>query len=590
MGKKHGSKGDAIIPMDNGFQLSTPDGYHFHQSSQHAKTAPCAYCTKERNKDADSKNRKHRRLVRTRLNSPIVVRLQDAIKVSVKGKGKATTTSKSGNAFIISHDEDVVCKKETVSLNNSFASTPTEKSEFSIPKVEKNFNSFLSAIEKAHLKDDSIIPTASGNLVDFADDSKDNNKNNVLNNRIKCQNSITEKSSKRGLDTIDNIELICNDLSSKNSVAESESEDSEPSESSSVISSSDGSVSDSDISSTTDSLPDELSKEDLERLVDYTTGAPLTRYNCPPHECPECLAAYYAYTQWCYGYDMYSAGYQQTSADVQFGEPCAACNASDDEEEASKVQCQVVVTGIKKVEVSVACLRKNKKKKHTCSSHKTPPTSAQFSNLANGYSELDKHLVNNSVSVDLTHSDVEFSIQYLPERHSKRRNSGHHHHHHHHQHNHHNHHNQYQPPINIPFYHQHYQHLQNLHHHYHHHNTLSHGAPPTPPPTPQSPQQHQPFMYDDWSTYYPGYNNYGFLPYSMPYYMLPPYYCLFPFYTIPKPLCVPRDLRCLKSQRLCMVPAHEIKNCKSWVGVYLLLSWVVLIVYDCHTIKYTNNT
>ena len=562
MGKKQFSSGNK--PDDNSTSLGihpAPAGDTIHEHHQSGnRSQPCAYCVKERSRDSDAKSRKHRRLVRTRLNSPIVVRLQDAIKVSIRSKGKTSTSIKSGNNAV----DDSECKKETVSLNNSFTSTANDTSStngYTMSKGDKNFNAMLSAIEKAHSKDETALTFAFDNLTDILVDSKDKViTHNVLNNCVKFQNSITDKTIKRGLDP-DNIELICNDLSSKNSVAESDDfcDDSEQSENSSVVSCTEDSVSDSDISSSSsESLSDDLSKEELERLAEYASGAPLTRYDCPPHECSECMAAYYAYTQWCYqGYDWYNNGYTYPSTtnpsfDTISQTYCSDCTQdttttdspfSDSEDEVNKPSFHVLIKGIKKVEVSVGWLRKNRKKRHSSSSSSRSHSSSVPIQTDN------KHLMNNSVSVDLTNSDVEFSVQYLPERYSKKRSN-----HHGHYPNHHGHY----PDLSG---HQLNHHNKHPYHH-HHHNVLQHGAvPPTPPPTPQSPQSHQSFMYDDWSAYYPGYN-YGFLPYAMPYYMLPPYYCLFPFYTIPKPLCVPRDLRCLKSQRLCMVPAHEIKSCK----------------------------
>ncbi len=70
--------------------------------------------------------------------------------------------------------------------------------------------------------------------------------------------------------------------------------------------------------------------------------------------------------------------------------------------------------------------------------------------------------------------------------------------------------------------------------------------------------------------YYP-LGAYGWLPYSLPYCLVPMYYMPYPLYaTVPKPICVPRSTHCLTSQRLCMVPAQEIKTCKNLVSSDLL--------------------
>lgn len=88
---------------------------------------------------------------------------------------------------------------------------------------------------------------------------------------------------------------------------------------------------------------------------------------------------------------------------------------------------------------------------------------------------------------------------------------------------------------------------------------------------------HEMFNYNFYSTMV------GFFPYAMPpYYMAPPpppYYYMCPLMmSIPRPLCVPRDLQCLNSQRLCLIPASEIKQC-----MYLN---IILISDNIENLKY----
>jgi len=463
MGRKQQVDKQEVTPAP----VSNLDLYGDNLRRHMDRVSSCPDCLKERSRESDTRNKKHKKAARTRLNSPIVVRLQDAIKANGKLRPKSLNKQDS---LEHSSDESSSSKKETVSLNNALPAKPS----LQIAKGEKNFSAFLSAVEKVHSKEKPGLSTSFENLAAFIDESKEKNSTNCLNNSVNYQHSISEKSTKRSLGAIegDNIELICNDLSGKSSVVDSEDscEDSEPSENSSVVSSSEESPSDSDASSTADSLSEDFTKEELERLTEYTTGFPLTKYECLPHECPECLAAYYAYTQFCYQGDFWNSPAELDDHGRDWDS-----DSSESSVEEWHPDSEVLIKGEGKVEVSVAWLHKDRNHRRR---HKR------------GHS-----LVANSVSVNLTDSDVQFSVQYLP--------AG--------------------------------------HHSHHHHNS-------------------RPY-YEDWSSYYPG-MAYGFLPYALPYYMVPPYYCLFPFFTIPKPLCVPRNLRCLNSQRLCMVPAHEVKNCK----------------------------
>jgi CCR4-NOT transcription complex subunit 6 len=435
----------------------------------------CVDCLKERSKDAvvsrEARGRRHRKPTRVRLNSPIVVRLQDTIKVSVKHKLKPSPRSSDIESESSSSDDGSSLKKETVSLSRKHLSGHLLR----LSRNDKNFNAFLSAIEKVHLKDHGTLSGRLENLEEYVCRVKDKAvANTLLNNSINCRTSINDKDGKSNCRSLEafiqsqNIDLICNDLSSKSSAFDSdESSTDEPSEDSSALSSPEESSSESDLVSSSESLEEELSKEELERLTNFTTGFAVTKYECLPYECPECLAAYYTYAQYhTQGSDFYKS--QEEDYDLTDVE-----SDSSESAESSNSGCpppqEVIVKSGGKVEVSVAWLSDDKK-------------------LRKRKSRYQK---GNSVTVDLSDTDVEFSVQYHPDT-----------------------------------------------------------------PLEQSNHVYQ----QDWY-FYNSYNVYGFIPYAYPYAFLPPYYMMYPLWyaTIPKPICVPRDLQCLKSQRLCMVPAHEVK-------------------------------
>lgn len=484
----------------------------------------CADCMKQRGQEPSGNghhndghhSRKRRRGSQQRLNSPIVVRLQDTIKVSIKGRGRQSQRPDQDSDHSTSSTEDALLasKKEVVSLNNICQMSRSLQSL----RDDKNFNAFLSAIERVHFKEHDSL---SANLEEFVRTAKDDktlsSQVNFLNNAVLYHSSITDKEQavlRRSLEFLDkdNVELICNDLSSKNSVADSEASG-EDSESSSIISSTD-SPSDSDVSS--ESLPDELSGEELERLTEYTTGPPLTRYDCPPQECPECLAAYYAYTSsYWYGNDYGLT----TSSDSDVSE-----------EDDPKFTVRVIGEG--KVEVSVGSLNRHHRRRHQ--QRRWHQQQKQRSRQQPTYMRAPPPpALMNSVYVDLTELDVSLSVEYHQE---TRDNEPHHRHRHH----------QQQMP-------------QQPHHHHHYH-------------APLYPWE---WLGSPWGFHW------GSMMWPLPYFLLPVYYIPYPLVTMPKPLCVPRNTKCLSSQRLCMVPAQEIKNCKHFILLCGLLCCMYIVIKRC---------
>ena len=74
-------------------------------------------------------------------------------------------------------------------------------------------------------------------------------------------------------------------------------------------------------------------------------------------------------------------------------------------------------------------------------------------------------------------------------------------------------------------------------------------------------------------------NMFGYLPYFVPYYMLPPSIPYFPTVTVHKPLCLPRDLKCLNSRRLCLVPAPDVKHCKLCILVIVIFHLIIYFLF-----------
>ena len=476
----------------------------------------CIDCIKERAKSQGKdpvRGRKRRKTTRVRLNSPIVVRLQDTIKVSVKNKWRSSPKSSDLESEDISSDDgsgsrnasqvrksfqmlkgmaaemkrSADCRSSSpckaASSKPSNLSTAKWPSSLASIRDDKNFNAFLSAIERVHQKEPhSSLPLQ--NLEEYMRLANDKSVSLFLNNSVNCQGSISDKEQSRaggGLRHIlellpgsENIDLICNDLRGTKS---SSSDDQGQSEQSSEVSSSESEsvVEESELSSGGESLFEELCSEELDHLTQYTSGQPFTRYDCAPYECPECIA-YFAYAQ----YANANLQYDETSA---HGEHPSDTKFPSEDQSESDPPCEVTITGKGKVTVSVANVFSKTKSKQRVS-------------------------FPNAVYLDLTDTDISLSIQYHPET-----------------------------------------------------------------PAPREPQLHQ--LTGDWGfTWHPTWphtTTAGWVPpYFMPYYMMVavpwmPYLYSFPWiYTNPKPICVPRNLRCLNSQRLCMVPAQEIKNCKNF--------------------------
>ncbi|KAI8797559.1 CCR4-NOT transcription complex subunit 6 isoform X2 [Biomphalaria glabrata] len=164
----------------------------------------------------------------------------------------------------------------TKSPYHSFHTTTQKAKE----KSRKNFTALISVIEKAHKKDVLDIEQ------NLSKNSVDAKLCNVLNNvTLSSQNDVELK--RKNMAECENVELICNDLSTNADKLQDSTDESDTSDKASVVSSTD-TLSD-DVAENL-LLEHEFTPSELEQLAEYTTGAPLVRYGCPVSQCPDCIS------------------------------------------------------------------------------------------------------------------------------------------------------------------------------------------------------------------------------------------------------------------------------------------------------------
>ena len=339
MGKR-GKKGEStatsgkqeVISMAN-LEVVSEENFQRRLEGMTSTVGACAHCIKERskvdnsqtsyrenNQDIGGKSRKRRRANKARssriiprASSPIVVHLEDSIKVCSKnskssrdiGKSPLTIENNSDTTSIESrpsstssvsntdetgdnstkynknhrnrskggHGSSLHSNKETVvSLNNTqYYSGKTggpnhhhshhhhyhhnrhQGSSFhhhhrNCHHLSKNFNAFLSAIERVHQKDPKSTSTKLENLVEYAREKTKKDKfylNNAMvdycqTGNVAFPSALAARFRRRShlhLLNDKNVELICNNLSRKSSLTESEEDMSSCSSSSSLASS-----------------------------------------------------------------------------------------------------------------------------------------------------------------------------------------------------------------------------------------------------------------------------------------------------------------------------------------------------------------
>lgn len=204
---------------------------------------------------------------RGKRNAPIVVCLRESIRVFGRGAKSRPVSSTTRRTLSESNASDANVVVKLTPFGNSHSKKGT-----------KNFSAFLSAVEKAHAKDGKFA-SCSQNINESANQSEREQLNNSVDSQ---QATETQFDLSRLLSCRGNVEVIHNDLTSAvpdaSTASDDQSDKSEDSCSSRV--------------STTES--------DTEPLDD-SSAAPKSTAECSevsPQHCPQCLAAYYAYTHY----------------------------------------------------------------------------------------------------------------------------------------------------------------------------------------------------------------------------------------------------------------------------------------------------
>ncbi|KAK2178390.1 hypothetical protein NP493_546g04004 [Ridgeia piscesae] len=541
-GKKGGADGHVAtvtsVARGRGLEVVSKENFLLRREGM-AEVSSCCDCQRRRtmsdSSSADMSRKCRRRRAHSRLHSPVIMRLGDTINVSVKNKLKNSDDSDASSDDGSYSSSDSNISYHSAALTSYVYGQP-HGYYYHSPDDSKNLNAFLSAIEKVHQKDTSDLSSTLNNLDENVPCCKKSARMSsppstlartaMLNNLLHYHShaTVVGGSTCKGSSgyhkhggfapfDCDNVEVICNDLHSggitNGDGLNVNCDDFECLENSSVVSSSESS-SEYDAASRCDY--DELSHEELDRLADYATGYGLTQYNCMSPQCPACIASQtatnFTYQLWMPEY--YAQENDLLKIDVVGANEYDYDNYEDDDAYSNGSDsecCSVVVSkGPGKVEVSVGDLSKDNDRCNYRWRHRVATGSSW---QATTFATL------NTVSIDLTDSEVTFSVHY--------------------------------PPHDSPA------------------ATYQTTSVASYSPT-------SPYANGDYSTYasYPTYDMMapslstsqspygGFAPSPF----APPGYYMYPVVSIPAPLCVPRDLKCLASQCLCMVPAHEIRNCK----------------------------
>lgn len=232
----------------------------------------CKKCQRERNRNRDLKPNKKGKRKQNRANTPIVIQLKDTLKAAIQQKQRSKR-----NLLVKQGSNDNQDEGDTETDNSSDRGDTVIRRD----KQRKNVKNFSAFIEKSN-KRETVINVQS-NLVE---DNPFNEKlvaEYVLNNITDSQ-MLMKTCHKKNIVECENVDIICNDLNNAESP-----EDTEESEISSTTSSSEI-QSDSDVSNPQDSpFSQEFTREELLQLAEYTTGCPLVRYDCAPSNCPQCL-------------------------------------------------------------------------------------------------------------------------------------------------------------------------------------------------------------------------------------------------------------------------------------------------------------
>jgi len=204
---------------------------------------------------------------RGKRNAPIVVCLRESIRVYGRGAKSRPVSATTRRTLSESSASDASVVVKFAPLGSSHGK-----------KATKNFNAFLSAVEKAHTKDGKFA-SCSQNINETTNQSDREQLNNSVDHQ---QTAETQSELTRLLSCHSNVEIIHNDLSGAvpdvSAASDDQSDKSEDSCSSRL--------------STTES--------DTEPADDSSATQKTMTQCCEvsPQHCPQCFAAYYAYTHY----------------------------------------------------------------------------------------------------------------------------------------------------------------------------------------------------------------------------------------------------------------------------------------------------
>ncbi|XP_052261959.1 uncharacterized protein LOC127865917 isoform X1 [Dreissena polymorpha] len=243
----------------------------------------CKKCLQERYHKRHYKNNRKGKKKQNRANTPIIIQLKDTLKAAVlqKQRGRRNHLQKQE-----SNDAVNECDVETDNSSDKSDTFSNNLKRSRRRKNSKNINSaFINVVQKQHKKWHPLNVQQNYNFENPFHEKLV--AEYVLNN---VSGTLTKNGfyQKRNIVECENVEVICNDLNSVGSTQE----DTEESEISSITSSSEI-QSDSDISTPVDAKESSgsaqvLSAYELHQLATYATGYPLVRYDGAPVDCPEC--------------------------------------------------------------------------------------------------------------------------------------------------------------------------------------------------------------------------------------------------------------------------------------------------------------
>jgi len=274
---------------------------------------------------------------RGKRNAPIVVCLRESIRAFGRGsKSQRPVSATTRRTLSESNASDVVVKLAPFGTTHG-------------KKATKNFNAFLSAVEKAHTKEGRYALCSPQNINQSASQSDREQLNNSVDHQPTTD---TQFDLSRLLNFCDNVEVIHNDLRSVvqdvSTASDDQSDKSEDSCSSRL------STTESDTEPADESSTNRKNNECCE---------------VSPQHCPQCLAAYYACTHY------YALGSKYFKIEVI---------EDDDANNAGSSYSQRV---------------------------QTEPNSPSWMNSTSPSETLLEHRHIDVVSLDLTGSDVTFTVE-----------------------------------------------------------------------------------------------------------------------------------------------------------------------------------